>query len=228
MDFDFQAVFVNDLNWSLALEIMIRTLIMFILILTFLRLSGKKGIRQLSIFEVAIIIGLGSAAGDPMANSDSAILPAFLVFVTILAFYRLITWWAARNERFESLLEGDPLYVIEEGRFILVAASERTFAKDEFFAEMRQQNIEHLGQVQTAILETNGTVSFFYYPDEAVKPGLPILPKVYHQKSSQLNQAGQYACTTCGQVEQLTTGQHRCPRCEQSEWVGALQSRRRT
>lgn len=142
---DFTDVFLKDLDWSLAFEIVIRTLTMFMVILVFLRLSGKKGVRQLSIFEVAIIIGLGSAAGDPMSNPDHGILPALLVFVTILLFYRLITWIAARSERFESLLEGDPLYVIEEGQFVLVAESERTFAKDEFFAEMRQQNIEHLG-----------------------------------------------------------------------------------
>lgn len=228
MDFDLHSLFIKKLDWSLTLEIVIRTLIMFTLILTFLRLSGKKGVRQLSIFEVAIIIGLGSAAGDPMANPDNAILPALVVFGTILAFYRLITWIAARSEGFESVLEGDPLYVIEEGRFILVEGSDRTFAKDEFFAEMRQQNIEHLGQVQTAILETNGTVSFFYYPDEEVKPGLPVLPKVYHQKSRQVERSGPYACTRCGQVESLPPGQHQCFRCGQSEWVGAMQSRRRT
>lgn len=228
MNFDFKTVFVNELDWSLALEIVIRTLIMFTLIIVFLRLSGKKGIRQLSIFEVAIIIGLGSAAGDPMANSESAILPALVVFVTILLFYRLITWVASRSERFESVLEGDPIYVIEEGMFILVEASEQTYAKDEFFAEMRQQNIEHVGQIQTAILETNGTVSFFYYPDEDVRPGLPVLPKVYHQKKEQLQEAGEYACTTCGQVKTLPAGQHTCPRCGKSEWVTAIRTIRRT
>ena len=228
MNFDLKTVFINDLDWSLALEIVIRTLIMFMVIMVFLRLSGKKGVRQLSIFEVAIIIGLGSAAGDPMANPDNAILPALLVFLTILLFYRLMTWAAARSERFESLLEGDPLYIIEEGMFALVEASEHSYAKDEFFAEMRQQNIEHVGQVQTAILETNGTVSFFYYPDEQVKPGLPVLPKVYHTKRESLDQADQYACTTCGHVEHLSPGRHNCQRCEQSEWVKAIQTLRRT
>lgn len=224
---DFKDIFLNDLDSSLALEIVIRTLIMFMVIMVFLRLSGKKGVRQLSIFEVAIIIGLGSAAGDPMSNPDHGILPALLVFLTILLFYRLITWAAARSERFESVLEGDPLYIIEEGMFVLVEASEHAYAKDEFFAEMRQQNIEHVGQVQTAILETNGMVSFFYYPDEDVKPGLPVLPKVYHKKSELLDQAGQYACATCGHVEQLLAGQHRCQRCEQRQWVKAIQTVRR-
>lgn len=228
MQFDLKNLFLRDLDWLMAVEIMIRTLIMFVLILVFLRLTGKKGIRQLSIFEVAIIIGLGSAVGDPMVNEDQAILPAFVVIVTILLFYRLLTWLAARRERFERLLEGEPLYIIEEGKFVLQAHSDHTYAKDEFFAEMRQQNIEHVGQVRTAILETSGNVSFFYYTDKDVKPGLPILPKVYQKRQKEIHQPGAYACTTCGQVEEINTSQHACPRCHQQEWVEAIQTLRKT
>jgi len=228
MNLDFKQIFLNDLDWSFVIEIVLRTLIMFSLILIFLRLSGKKGIRQLSIFEVAIIIALGSAAGDPMFTSDNAILPAFLVFVTILLFYRLITWIAARNEGFERILEGEPIYIIEEGMFALIKSSDHTYAKDEFFSEMRQQNIEHVGQVQTALLETSGNVSFFYYEDDQVKPGLPILPKVYQQKSKDIQEPGDYACTTCGNVEHITTRQHTCGRCEETEWVRAIHTLRRT
>lgn len=228
MSIDLKSLLLNDLDWSLAAEIVLRTLIMFSLILLFLRLSGKKGVKQLSIFEVAIIIGLGSAAGDPMFNQDNAILPALLVFVTVIGFYRLITWLAARSERFESLLEGDPVYIIEDGQFALLEASDQTYAKDEFFAEMRQQNIEHVGQVQTAILETNGNVSFVYFADDQVKAGLPIWPKLYHRKRTELEQAGHYACTRCGLVEHLTVPKNICRRCQNEEWVEALQSCRRT
>lgn len=224
----FSDVFLHDLDWRLASQIVIKTLIMFGLILAFLRLSGKKGVRQLSVFEVAIIIGLGSAAGDPMANADTAILPAVLVFTTILLLYRGLTWVAARSERFERVLEGTPLYVIQQGEFVLVADNERTYAKDEFFAEMRQQNIDHVGQVETAILETNGQVSFFYYTDEQVQPGLPILPHLYNQKRSTVAEPGQYACTTCGHVAQVISDPLTCGRCQQSEWVKAIHTLRRT
>lgn len=44
----------------------------------FLRLSGKRGIRQLSLFELAIILCLGSAAGDPMFTKDLPIAHAFV------------------------------------------------------------------------------------------------------------------------------------------------------
>ena len=67
------------------------------------------------------------------------------------------------------------------------------YAKDEFFSEMRQQSIEHVGQLQTAILETNGAVSFFFYPHDESKPGLPMLPKVFHQRTKQVAHDGLFA-----------------------------------
>lgn len=63
---DFFNIFIGDTTWKFVLEILVRCTVMFIIIISFLRLSGKRGIRQLSLFELAIILCLGSAAGDPM------------------------------------------------------------------------------------------------------------------------------------------------------------------
>ena len=222
---DWQELFINDLNWEFTFEIVLRTLIMFAFILIFLRISGKKGVKQLSIFEVAIIIGLGSAAGDPMFNKESAIVPALIVFATILGFYRLVTWFAMKNEKFESVLEGDPTYIIEDGIFNLDTGDE-TYAKDEFFSEMRQQSIEHLGQVRTAILEPNGNISFLFYEDNEVKSGLPVMPKLYKQKIKNISRPADYACSFCGHIEHIQEGVKNCKRCGKDDWVTALHSTR--
>ena len=219
---DYYSIFLKDLDFSFALEILFRTFIMFILVLVTLRASGKKGVRQLSIFEVAIIISLGSAAGDPMFNDTQPIIPAILVFITVVLIYRLITWIAARSEKFEDILEGTPIYIIENGSFAMIDGSERTYAKDEFFSELRQQNVEHLGQVKTAVLETNGTISFMFFPDDEVRPGLPVWPKVYAHKTRNVENPGQYACTFCGNVEQVDEAEHKCSRCKNTEWVAPL------
>lgn len=221
MKLDWHTIFVNDLDFSYALEITLRTVLMFLFVLLLLRMSGKKGVRQLTIFEVAIIIALGSAAGDPMFNKDMAILPSLLVFALILGIYRFLTYFAARNEKIESILEGDPMYIIEDGMFTLEEESHTTFAKDEFFAEMRAASIEHVGQVRIAVLETNGQVSFYYYSDEDVRPGLPVLPKPYSQRSSNIPKRGNYACTFCGQVMKLSKAS-KCERCGHDEWVAAI------
>ncbi len=221
----FKEIFLGDFGWQLACEIVVRTVIMFIVALAFLRMSGKKGIRQLSLFEIAIIISLGSAVGDPMFTADAAIVPSILVVVTILLVYRLITWLMSKSPRIESLLEGDPLYIIEDGMFILSDENKHTFAKDEFLAEMRQQNIEHLGQVRIAILESNGEVSFFFYPDEEVKCGMPVLPRQQNKAAKEIARKANYACIYCGNVESLSAPQ-KCNRCQHEEWIEAIQTKR--
>lgn len=227
MALDWNNIFLKDLDWIYAIEIIVRTLLMFSVILIFLRLTGKKGVRQLSIFEVAIIIALGSAAGDPMINNENAIIPSLVVFSTILLFYRLVTWAAAKKEKFESILEGDPVYVVENGMFVILDSDEHTFGKDEFFSEMRQQSVEHVGQIQTAILETNGNLSLFYFEDDQVRAGLPILPKAYEKRSKQINFPGSYACTACGNVEMIKTNTHQCGRCNKIEWVASVSTLRK-
>jgi len=224
---DFKQMFLNDLDGSLILEIGLRTIIMFTFVLIFLRSTGKKGVRQLSIFEVAIIISLGSAAGDPMLAGEAAILPSLLVFICILGLYRLITFLAAKNQKIEEILEGESMYIIEDGLFTLQEEGDANFAKDEFFAEMRNQNIEHTGQVRTALLESNGEVSFLFYEEGKERKGLPIFPKPYSKRSEKVEVSGDYACTHCAKVSNLSASSV-CDRCGKKEWVMALDSQRIT
>ncbi|MFC6101640.1 Uncharacterized membrane protein YcaP, DUF421 family [Olivibacter domesticus] len=223
---DWSKIFLNDLNFSLALEIILRTFVMFVLILTILRLSGKRGIRQLSLFEVAIILSLGSAAGDPMMTEDMAIIPSVIVFLTIILLYRTLTFLTAKRENIEKLVEGKPIYIVEDGMLALEGIKRDTLAKDEFFSELRQYGIEHLGQVKTAILETSGSVSVYYFPDDSVKPGLPILPKLYEKRSPKISISGLHACSFCGNVVSIQNDSHKCMRCESDEWVETLSSKR--
>ncbi len=188
----------------------------------------EKGVRQLSIFEVAVIIALGSAAGDPMFYEDVALVPSLVVFVVILVVYRAIIWLAAKSEKVESIVEGDPVTIIRDGEIELGNKGNSPFAHDEFFAEMRAQSIEHMGQVRMAILETNGSVSFYYFPDEDVRPGLPVIPEYYNDRCDTVTESGEYACCYCGHTRKLPEGKHQCIRCEKNDWVKALATKRIT
>jgi uncharacterized membrane protein YcaP (DUF421 family) len=223
---DWYRILINNLTGHLLLEIIFRTIIMFLIILFVLRISGKRGVRQLSVFEVAIIIGLGSAAGDPMFNEDIAIIPAFIVCLTAILLYRLITFLAAKIPKFEQIIEGKPLYIVEDGVMVIKEINNNAFSQDEFFAELRLQSVEHLGQIKVALLETTGDMSIYFFEDEDVQPGLPILPKEYHKKTKTITDPDDYACSYCGAVEHLSSTPDSCKRCDNKEWVKAIKTRR--
>ncbi len=227
MDIDWNQILVGEENWRFMLEISFRTFTMFLIILIGLRLLGKRGVRQLSVFELVVIISLGSAAGDPMFYKEVGLLVPVIVFTVIVGSYRLTTYLMAKSEKFDDLVEGTCTYLIEEGEFNITDFSKEGLAKDEFFSELRQKGVSHLGQVETAVLETSGILSIYFYPDEKVKPGLPILPKQFAETFTEIPAAGTYACRFCGNTQKLKAmPEYQCKKCKYKEWVKAIDGKR--
>lgn len=195
---DYSRLLMNDLPWHFLLEVIARTVIMFIVILITLRASGKRGIKQLSVFELVLIIGLGSAAGDPMFYEDVGLLPAVTVFAVIIILYMFITKLTDRVRWLERLLEGEPAYLFREGRVLLKELRDSNISKEELFSELRLHSVEHLGQIRSVVLEISGELSILYYEDDDVKPGLPIFPAIEGEKRGEEN--GFVACMECGYV----------------------------
>ncbi|MEJ5961875.1 DUF421 domain-containing protein [Pedobacter immunditicola] len=229
MEVDWHRILFNDEPYSFFLEILFRTPLMFLAVVIILRFTGKRGVQQLSIFEMVMIITLGSAAGDSMFYKDVGLFHAVAVFVIILGIYRLIIMLITKYEKVELLLEGKPMYIIKHGKLSLKSVNGQNLGSDEFFGELRSHNIEHLGQIRYAILEDTGRISVFYFPDDEVLPGLPILPDDYNKKQQQITKPGLYACAKCGSIYPMEiTDLVVCENCEHNEWVEALDRRRIT
>lgn len=229
LSIDWKKIFLGEESWSFLPEAALRTLFMFSIILLSLRLLGKRGVGQLSVFELGVIIGLGSAAGDPMFYKDVGLLVSLIVFTIVMSLYKLVTYGINKSERVEQFIEGNPSYVIREGRLLHEAFDREDIATDELLMELRLLHVSHLGQIRLGILEPNGEVSLYYYSDEEVRPGLPILPHLYDCKQKHLERDGSYACCHCGYTQDFKApAQPSCPECKKEIWVKAIDWKRLT
>lgn len=221
--FDLQRMLLHEFPLMFVAEVALRALLAFAAVFIFLKVSGRRGIRQLSVFELVIILTLGSAAGDVSFYEDVPLLPVAAVFVTLLFLYRFTVYLMNRSPRFGVWLEGRPVTIIRDGIYELRSLDSLNISADEFFMELRQQGVEHLGQVRLGILENDGNVSLFFHEPEAVRPGLSVLPPEYRPEFRQVPAAGMYACGRCGFPQALESQQkQRCPRCSNPTWSKAL------
>ena len=228
-DFNLLEILKGKEDWLFFIEIAFRTVVMYLAILFALTILGKRGVKQLSIFELVIIIGFGSAAGDPMFYKDVGLISAFTVFIVVILCYKFTTYLMFKSERFEKLIEGIPIQLIHEGRFSIENFKKEPLGYDEFFAEMRQQGVSHLGQISLALIEVSGEISLYFYSDEEVKFGLPILPHLYNVKHVQIPVNGMYSCNFCGYTEQIEVCQtHKCKICTKNKWIKAVNNVRIT
>lgn len=208
-------------------EVAARVLFAYVLVFLFLKLSGRRGVRQLSLFELVVILMLGSAAGDVAFYEDVPLLPIAGVFVFLLLLYRATLWIMDRFPRLGLWIEGGPVVIIRDGEYNLPALRQQNISCDEFFMELRQLGVEHLGQVRLGILEVDGDLSLYYYPAERVRPGLPVMPEEFHPRHSDTPQNGLYACAECGSVRPMLENQRAsCERCGSKHWTLALDTPR--
>lgn len=110
------------------LVILYRTGIMFLVILLVFRLSGRRGVRQLTLFEVAIILGIGSAAGDPMFQEEVPLFYGITVLLTIVVLYKLITWISSHWKFLHELLEDKFMVIVKNGEFDIKHESDADFS----------------------------------------------------------------------------------------------------
>ncbi|REC45345.1 DUF421 domain-containing protein [Chryseobacterium pennipullorum] len=226
---DWKELLMGHEEWSFILEIILRTMIMFLAIIIGLRILGKRGVKQLSIFELVVIIGLGSAAGDPMFNKDVGIISSLMVFVVIILLYSIVTFFIGKSKRFEKLVEGKSICLIRDGEFSINNFQKENLGSDEFFAELRLKGVSQLGQVEMAIEESSGEISVFFFENQSVKYGLPIMPDSLDHPLKNLNKEGHYSCTFCGHTEHKKAGTAgKCPDCGKEEWVASSNKKRVT
>lgn len=224
--FDLQRIFLGDVPVTFAFEIIFRTVFLFIFTLVMLRFVGQRGIGQLSLFEFAIIIALGSAVGDPMFYPDVPLLHGMIVIVVIVVLQRILILLTIRDDRVQRFVEGRPCRLVADGRIDLDGKNAAKLSSEEIFMELRRSGAEQLGQVKRAYLEADGKVSVFLFDGDQVKSGLPLLPSwdlevpALHQGDT-APLGGEFACAHCGEIRHFSQNEilPACPRCGEKEWL---------
>lgn len=140
-----------------------RSLYTFVLVFIFLKITGRRGVRQMSLFEVLIILTLGSAAGDVAFYDDVPLLPVLVVFVTLALLYRGIMWLMGHSEKLEDLLEE----TYRSGGRGAVGTGEAACGKHDrirIFMELRVNSVEQLGQSGWQSSKPTGRSACFIIP----------------------------------------------------------------
>ena len=230
--FDLHRMFFGDEPSMFVFEIVVRTTILYLFALLLLRLLGKRGKTQLTIFEFAVIFSLGAAIGDPMMFADVPIVHGMVVVTSIVLLQRGLVHLSERNPRFETFVQGSIETLVFEGTIRLAPMRSEGISRQELFIALRESGVEQLGQVRRAFLETTGTISVFTFPPDEARPGLSLLPphdEEYERPTPQgtpAPEATDYACWECGHPERFdaSTVLPTCSNCHRDEgWVKAKQ-----
>ncbi len=220
--FDWQRILIGDAPWEFTIEVLIRTLIIFLILVVVLRLLGKRMSSQLTLTEMAIMLVLGAIVSVPMQIPDRGILPTVLALFLTMLFQRGWNLLAFKRRDIEILTQGKESLIVKDGRLLLDEMLKSSTTREQLFAELRRKNVQHLGQVKRVYQEAYGMFSVFKKENPCV--GLSILPQQDEKLwKEQEKVEGHYACFKCGHVlESNEEPKAICEFCGESKWVATL------
>ena len=162
----FQSAIQNPITSALIpdpfslLSVILRTSIIALLVFVIVKWLGGKGIGQLSPFGLLIVVGLGSAIGDPMIYNEISIPQAMMAVIIAVVFFKIIDYLTLKSKRFRESVEPNPILLVDHGQIDKVGLKKAKMDKEEFEIEMRLAGIEDVNEVKFSRLEPNGRISF--------------------------------------------------------------------
>jgi uncharacterized membrane protein YcaP (DUF421 family) len=159
-----------------VVEIVIRALVVFLFLWLVTRVVGRATLGELSTFELLLYITMGDLVQQAVTQQDYSVTSAFLAVGVFTLLTVALSWTAWRWPATQPLIKGVPVVIIQAGELRTDAMRRHRLSFDDLTAAARQQGIRRISQIDTAVLETDGRISFFV--PEATESGSPESPAV--------------------------------------------------
>ena len=144
----------------------VRAIMVYILVLIVMRLMGKREIGQLQPFELVISIMIADLASIPMTDPGVPIFNGLVPILGLLAMHLLITVLNIKSVNLRKITCGKPTILVYRGKIDEEALKKERFTISELQERLRGKDVFNLGDVEFAILETNGEVSVITKPNK--------------------------------------------------------------
>ena len=159
----------------------LRTILLYLLLLTVIRMMGKRQIGQMEPSEFVVTMLAANLAAIPMEDVGIPLYAGVIPMLTVLGVELLLSGMSMGSIRFRRLLCGKPVILIENGKVVQSNLRRTRVTIDELMGHLREKEVLDLTTVQYAILETNGNLSVFPYPAHlpatARDAGVPASPQ---------------------------------------------------
>ena len=143
------------------MEIVVRTVIVFFFLWAVTRSVGRSALGEMSTFQLLLYVTIGDLVQQAITQQDYSVTAAVIAVGTFALLTVLLGWVSWRWRRARPVIDGVPLLVVKDGEPVMDVLRKERMSLHEFFVQARQQGIRKLSDIDVAILETDGKVSFF-------------------------------------------------------------------
>jgi uncharacterized membrane protein YcaP (DUF421 family) len=142
------------------MDIVLRAAALYAFVIFVMRIIGRRELSSMTPFDLVLLIILGDAIQQGLTQDDYSVTGAVLAIGTIATLQVVTSYLSFRFPAMRKVFQGHPIVLVDHGKFVHRNLRRERMTEEEVAEEARQQQIASLDQVDWAILEANGSVSF--------------------------------------------------------------------
>ena len=143
------------------LTVFLRSVILFVLAVVFVRIMGKRQVGQLQPFELVVAILIANLAVTPMADVGTPLLYGIVPMMGLVVLHGLFTLISMKSQKLREIFSGKPTVVIKNGVIQLKELEKLCMNLNDLLEELRTGGVLNPADVGTAVAETSGKVTVF-------------------------------------------------------------------
>jgi uncharacterized membrane protein YcaP (DUF421 family) len=151
-------------------EIVLRTVAVYLVVLVGVRLSGKREVGQMTPFDLTLLLLISNSVQNAMTGPDNSLIGGIAAALTLLLLNYLIAEVSGTNRRFRKLVQGQPSLLIHDGEVITAHMAKEHVSMDELERSLREHGINSYHDVALGVLEVDGSISLLKYDE--LNPGV--------------------------------------------------------
>jgi uncharacterized membrane protein YcaP (DUF421 family) len=141
-------------------EKILRPVVVYLFLVMGLRLAGKRELAQLNPFDLVVLLTLSNTVQNAIIGDDNSVTGGVIGAATLLLVNYLVVRFLFRHEKLDRLVEGEACTLIEDGQIRQEQLAKEVLTLQELEAAAHKQGFDSLKDVQRAVLEPGGTISF--------------------------------------------------------------------
>lgn len=145
---------------------LIRTLLLYIVIIAAVRLMGKRQISELQTSELVVTLLISDIAAIPMQNTGQPLVSGFLPIAVLVSCEIIVSTLMMKSSKFRRFVCGKPIVVINNGKLDQSQMRRLRMSTEDLSEQLRQMDVFSMEDVAFAIVETNGKLSVLKKPDK--------------------------------------------------------------
>ena len=131
----------------------------YLILLVMLRLSGKRTLTKMNVFDFVFVVALGSTLADTILSHDVSLAEGMSALAALILVQVFLSWVITKSKPIETFINGEPVLIFVRSKYLHDSMKQQRVTEEEVRAAVREFGLRSMEDVEAVVIETDGTFS---------------------------------------------------------------------